>query len=307
LQTSKNTSIYLNREYYVDPEGNEQLILTDRVLGSKRPHEEEYGTIFPNSIVHADRDIFYYDIYAGKIIKDMPNGQEAISLRGIDSYLRTKSRALLTSGLSNVQVIAGLDEKNGMAYFTFLDSGTPANNETIGYHIWENRWMGNYSFVPELYSSMGENMFISFKSGEFYKHNSDSADRNNFYGSAYSSEVHVVSNINPAILKSWDSIEVASNKLWTATENDSILIDASTRYPNGMQSKILSGDWEEYEEVFRAAFNYDMLSGGGSTPSAYYLHNGRELRGRNMLIKLKNSDTSEVNLVIVQVNSRMSF
>ena len=237
----------------------------------------------------------------------MPNGQQAVSLGGIDSYLRTKSRTLLDSGLSNIDVISGIDEKNGVVYFTFLDSATPANDETIGYHIHENRWVGNYSFVPELYSTMGDNMFISFKSGEFYKHNSDSVNRNYFYGVQYGSEIHVVSNVNPQVLKSWDSIEVGSNKLWTIADNDSIIIDASTRYGGGMQSKILSGDWEEYEEVFRAPFNFDMLSGDNSAVNVYYLHNGRELRGRNMLIKMKNADISEVNLVMVTVNSKISL
>jgi hypothetical protein len=307
LQTSKNTSIYLGREYYVDSKGNEQLVLTDNVLGSKRPHEEEYGTVFSRSIAHVDRDLFYYDIYSGKIIRDMPNGQQPISLNGIDSYLRLKSRALLDSGLSNIDVLSGIDEKNGVVYFTFLDSNTPANDETIGYHMFENRWIGNTSFIPEIYSNMGDNMFISFKDGELYKHNSDSVNRNYFYGSQYSSEIHLVSNVNPQVLKSWDTIEVASNKLWTLAENDSIVIDSSTRYSGGMQSKILSVDWEEYEEVFRAAFNYDLLTGDNATANAYYLHNGRELRGRNMLLKLKNTDTSEVNLVLVTVNSKLSL
>jgi len=68
----------------------------------------------------------------------------------------------------------------------------------------------------------------------------------------------------------------------------------------------MDGDWEEYEEVFRAAFNYDMLTAGGNTLNVYYLHNGRELKGKNILIKLKNEDTSEVNLFLVKVYSRQS-
>lgn len=306
LQTKKNTSIYLGREYYVDAQGNQQLILTDNVLGSKTEHPEDYGTIFPCSLVKADRSIFYYDIYSAKIIRDDPNGQKVISLDGIDSYLRTKSRVLLNSGIGNVDVIAGVDQKNGIVYFTFTDSNDSGNNETISYHIWDQRWLGNHSFIPELYSSMGDNMFVSFKSGELWKHNSDAVNKNSFYGIAYSSEIHLVSNINPQVMKQWDSIEVASNKLWTIADDDSIVIDASTRHPGGMQSKILSGDWEEYEEVFRAAFNFDMLTGDNATANNYYLHNGRELRGRNMLIKLKNSDTSEVNLVLVKIYSKAS-
>ncbi len=314
LQTSMNTSVYLGLEYYTDSGGNTQLVTTNAVLGSKRPHEEDYGTIFSRGFVKVDRSLFYYDIYSGKIIRDDPNGQKIISLLldqqgnpyGIDSEIRAKSRALLDSGVSNVDVIVGSDEKNGVVYFTFLDSNTPANNETMAYHVWDGRWVGNSSFVPELYSNMGDNMFISFKSGEFWKHNSDSVLRNNFYGVQYSSEIHIVSNINAKDEKSWDAIEVASNKLWTIADNDSLVIDPSARYPGGMQSKILAADWEQYEEGFRAAFNFDMLSGDNATANAYYLYNGRELRGRNMLIKLKNSDTSEVNLILVKVYSKVS-
>ena len=271
LQESKNTSIPIQREMYTDAAGNSQMVMTDKVLGSQRQHEEDYGTIFKQSMIQVDRNLYYYDIYSGKIIQDTPQGQEVISLRGMDSYIRAKSKALLDSGITNISVISGADHKNGVVYFTFIDSGTPANNETIAYHTWDGKWLGNFSFVPELYGGMGDNMFVSFNNGQLWKHNSDSAVRCNFYGVQYDCEIHLVSNMNPGIVKQYDSIEVLSNSKWTAINDGDIVIDPSARYPFGMQSKILASDWEEYEEVFRAAFNYDMFTDNTGVASVYDL------------------------------------
>ena len=303
LQRSKITSLYIGREMSLDGRGNEQVIYTDNVLGSKHPAVTNYGTEHPGSILVTDRYMYLYDINNGCVIRDSANGQEEISRYGMESYFRDYSRTL--GALSSVNVVSVKDYDNDLIVFSFIDPNT-TNSTTWSFTEEHNRWMSAHSFIPEEYGSIGGKYMISFKDGACWRHNSDSADRCNYYGVQYDSSIWVVSNKEPALIKTFEAIELVSNKLWTAPDNDSIVIQPNTTYPGGMQSRLISTNFEEYEGVFRAAFLNDLLSGDNATANAYYLYNGRELRGREVLIKLENSETDEVNLFIIKVQSSIS-
>jgi len=239
------------------------------------------------------------------VIRDAPNGMIDIGFGEgkMETYFAEKAKALLDSGLNNVNVIGALDKDNNMVYFTFIDNITPANNETVGWNEKKKRWNSFFSFVPEHYGRIGETKFISFTSGALYEHNHSTPNRCTFYGVKYGQEIHIVSNPNPRFNKQFNSIEIVSNRQWTMPDDDSIVISADETYPYGMQSKLRAGDFEEYEGDYRASFLGDLLTGGGATPNDYYLYNGRELRGRELLMKLENQENGEVNLFIVTVNS----
>lgn len=307
LQEAKNTSIYLGREMAVDAEGNQRMILTSNVLGEKRPALENFGTIHPMSVVASNRWLYYFDFRNAKVVRSDPNGQDAISLLAMDTYFRDKVADLADSGLSNIDVVAGRDDKNGIVFFTFKDTQTAANEATVGYHERSKRWISFYSFKPEMYGRVGEKEFLTFSSGALYKHNQDSPNRNHFYGSDYSSQVWLVFNADPAMMKNYESIEQMSNAKWTASNNGDIEILPTGLYPSGMQSKLRAADLVEYESNYRGSFLRDMLSGDESSASDYYLYNGRLLKGRNMMIKLQNSDTTEVNLFAVKVGYLISM
>ena len=307
LQRSKLTSIYIGREMSLDAKGNEQLVYTKNVLGSKYPASTTYGTEHPDSILVTDRYMYFYDINTGCVIRDSANGQEEISRAGLESYFRDYSRSLASKYASGrINVVSAYDTDNDLVYFTFRDPATESNSATLSFSEENNRWVGFHSFAPDGYQSVGGKYLFSFLNGLLYKHNVPGVDRCKYYGSDYNQELWVVANENPAVIKSYEAIELVSNLLWTAPDDDSIVIPANSRYPGGMQSLLRTADFEEYEGVFRASFNRDLLSGDNATANNYYLYNGRSLRGRAMVIKLENSETDEVNLFIVKVISEIS-
>jgi hypothetical protein len=313
IQRDKLTAIDVGRTTQVLPDGSTQYLATNQVLGNQRPMIENVGTVFPLSVIKNNRHIYYYDIYSGEVYRKAPNGQIPISDLGMSNYFTTKSKALLDSGISNIEVIGGWDPVNKYYVLTFLDSSTPANNETIAFHEPSNRWVTFYSFVPELYARIGENVFISFTSAALYTHNSNTQDRCTFYGSAYDSEIWVVSNISPTQVKKFDAIEIDSNSEWTAPDTDDIIIaedsklftDPNTfvRYKPRMSSRIKQMKY--HEGNFRAAFKRDAYTSTGAF-SKVDLVSGRPLRGKDIIVKLKNSDTDEVNLRSVAISSTIS-
>jgi len=316
LQRNKLTSLYIGREMSLDAKGNEQVVYTNNVLGSKRPSVEDYGTDQPDGVVVSSRHLYFPDVSHGVIVRDSPNGQEEVSKYGMESYIRDLFKYLRGLDTSDYKIIAGVDRSRDMVYFTILDYDTPANTVTLAFDekakpTQDGRyspWRSFYSFntAIEHYGSVGQESFLTFLAGALWKHHSDTADRGSFHGGKAEQELWLVSNANPAMEKHYEAIELVSNEPWTITDNDSIIIASNTRYPNGMQSKILSGEWAEYGGVFRASFMKDMLTGDNTTVDLYYLHNGRELRGREMLIKLKNAETGEVNLFLIKVISNIS-
>ncbi|MHC4635308.1 MAG: hypothetical protein ACYSYU_08915, partial [Planctomycetota bacterium] len=298
LQRSKSTSLYIGREMALDADGNEQLVYSDKVLGSKRPSVESFGTQDPLSVLRTNRYLYFYDQNSGAIVRDGPGGQEEISKIGMEHYFRDFIG-------SADRVIAGHDRIDDMVYFTLVDDDTPANNITVAFDEIRGRWISFYSFKPELYGSIGDKSFLSFVDGELWKHNDDSADRNTFYTTAYESGIELVGNENPALIKSFEAVELVGNQVWVADDNTNgyvVGIDRSLESTDlfEMLSYLRSADFVEYEGVWRAPFNKDMYTSTGAI-STYDLYNGRGLRGHYITLRLKNSSTERVNLVLAKI------
>jgi len=303
LQRSKLTSLYIGREMALDAKGNENVVYSDNVLGSKRPSQGSYGTQDPLSVLVTNRYLYFYDQNSGAIIRDSQGGQEEISKIGMEYYFRDWID-------SADRVIAAHDRIDDMIYFTLVDDDTPANNITLGFDEIKGRWVSFYSFKPELYGSIGDKSFLSFVDGELWKHNDDSADRNTFYTTAYPSGIEIIANEHPEIIKTFEALELVGSQVWTADDNsNSYVVGIDRSLESADMFKMLSylrlGDFLEYEGVWRAPFNFDLYTTNG-TINNYDLHNGRELKGHYISIRLKNSSTERVNLLLVKVASDIS-
>jgi hypothetical protein len=85
--------------------------------------------------------------------------------------------------------------------------GTLTFNEEV------NGWTSFFSFEPDYMVALN-GKFYTFKDGLIYEHNSPHANRNNFYGVQYGSQVGVVFNDNPSTEKMFKSIMLESNSPW---------------------------------------------------------------------------------------------
>ncbi len=92
-----------------------------------------------------------------------------------------------------------------------------AGNRTLSYSKSDQGWVSRFSFVPEYIKGMNNYMY-TFKDGKLYRHNTNSV-RNNFYGVQYSSEITSAFNEYPTEVQLFKTIELESNKPWSATLN----------------------------------------------------------------------------------------
>jgi hypothetical protein len=302
LQKNKPTSIFIGKSglKQADLGGGDIVTITDSVLGSKAVWENDYGTIFPASVVRSTDYLYFYDIYNGCVVRWADNGMVRVSDYGMKKYFRDKSRALLASGLVNVNVYAAFEKEYDNYIISFVDEGTPANTETLMFHEPSNSWTSFLSFTPTWVGSCDKFLFSSPDTGKIYEHNINPL-HNNFYGVNNDSYVEIIGNQEPKSNKVFNALAVHSNKKWGAPNTGDVAINS-----NGveMQSRLKAAQFQTKEGVHSAAFLRDMMVSG--VEKLDDLHNGRVLRGQSIKVKLSNSDTDEVVLFGVNVKSTIS-
>lgn len=111
-----SASVMVNKTQFLDADGVSQVVKSDQVLGTVEYSNYHYGTIFPESVFLIDRTIYFYDIYRKVYVRDSSNGIFPISeYKAINKFVQI-SDALLTAGVSNVQVWTGYDPQRRFVY-----------------------------------------------------------------------------------------------------------------------------------------------------------------------------------------------
>ena len=81
---------------------------------------------------------------------------------------------------------------------------------TLTYDEKVRGWTSFHSYIPEAMVNLN-NEFYTFKNGQIYLHNVTEGARNTFYGTAYNTEIEVVSNAAPSDIKIYKTIEIEGN------------------------------------------------------------------------------------------------
>lgn len=175
-----------------------------------------------------------------------------------------------------IQVVAGIIKKIN-----------ESRESTIAFNETKNRWTSFYSYQPD--NMVMDNIgIITFKNGQLYLHEKNVL-YNNFYGEQYSSEIHIVSNTNPSVVKTYLALTEESEDEWEMYQ---------CLTPSGQDSEILITDFEKKEDIFYSNFYRDK----NTVNCINALIEGEILKGKTMLIKLRNKLTTETKLFAVDVN-----
>lgn len=293
-----SASIMVNKIQFLDADGVSQVVKSDKVLGTVEYSNYYYGTIFPESVFLIDRTIYFYDIYRKCYVRDSSNGVFAISeYKAVNKFVDI-SDALLTSGVSNVQVWTGYDPQRKFVYVQVKDSGTPANDQVIVFNEKKNRWECTVDIEnADLLRSTSRDL-ISFIDEDLYIHN-DSANRGRFYGVDHAMQLNIIMNESVQFDKVLDSISLNTNNGdWVVT---AIELPPTPQYPNGQSSRIPNAIFTQRESGMYAEFLRNMKT-SSTSESLLELREGEQLRGQTATITLENSATTEVILFDVVIN-----
>ena len=85
---------------------------------------------------------------------------------------------------------------------------------TITFDEMVKGWTSFHNYSPDCMVGMN-NMFLSFSGGNLYLHDSDSVNRNTFYGTQSPSKVSLMVNDNPSEIKLLQAVSLEGNYSWS--------------------------------------------------------------------------------------------
>jgi hypothetical protein len=131
-------------------------------------------------------------------------------------------------------------------------STTTASGFTAAYDTEDRVWNTRYSYSPERIASLDDTLY-TFKAGTMYVHD-DTSNRSTYYGVAGGTVVEVISNNNPSMVKSYESLSLEGTDAWATVITNT---DQST--------SILTTDYSEREREFFAYVPRDTSANVGTS------------------------------------------
>lgn len=280
FQEEKVGSVYINQEEITNADGSKQLITTNKVLGTVRPHEEPYGCKDTLAIVKVDRDVFFYDREKSVMVVATPGGLVPVS---DEANMRTWFRDKKNDFVANTRVQMVHDRRNKEVVIIFStpsEAMTYSNRDALGFSYDDKMFTSFYDLGVEMLVGASDDRLFSFKEGKLYKQ--DSGTVRELFGSEVEGEIQFVFNENPHQSKVLKGIEMDCTK---AVVLDEISIPETPDAPNGMNSRIKAGRFKKSEGLLSANYLRDE-NDPRFTSTALARVNGREMRGLLALHKI---------------------
>jgi len=203
LCEDKVLNILSNKDALFNADGNSNVTATAKVLGSATPYSGNYGiSTNPESFAATPYQVFFSDAMRGMVLMLAGNAITPISDLGMKDYFSDNLKTYVD------KVIGSYDAKKHEYNLTiakrFSKSQVIPTFTTLSYSEKSKGWTSFKSFHPETGISLN-NDFYSFKAGQLYIHHNNTT-RNNFYGVQYDSDVTLVFNDNPTMVKSFNTV-----------------------------------------------------------------------------------------------------
>lgn len=305
LQEYKETSIYLNRIQTFSADGGlSDYTLIDRMLGTIRPTEDDYGCQHPDSVMVNDRYLYYWDNSEGKYIRSAPNGLKAISDYKMKRWFKNLSSWIAQSGGSSELVVnSGFNVDHNEVWVTWRLRGVVWGAIFSESH---GRWISRIDQKTESYVHLGK-WFAHLYNQKLYIMNIDEGQNwLEWAGTPTVGEVQFVSNIYPEKNKVFNSLAVyADHQLECNSRYIIIPYEASDAL-----KETLVAVWSKTEGVYYGRILKDQNSPGSFPTENHRTMNGREMRGRYCYVRLRTEEHDEkvriYSVIVISTNSERS-
>ena len=228
LTEDKVFRILADKDALFNADEGVNVTATNLVLGQAMSYQGDFGiSTHPESFAFFNNNAYFTDAKRGVVLQLSPaNGQIfPISSIGMSNFFRDRLGAL-NAGAKLIGAYNGYKKQYLISIQGYNQNAASIGSETIpnetseitlAYSPRAKGWTSRFSFVPE-FGITSNSKFYTFKNGKVYLHNSNTADRNNFYGVQYNSEVQVIFNDNPTFVSDWLSINYEGSEGWEAVE-----------------------------------------------------------------------------------------
>lgn len=305
LQAHRVWSIYIRRTSSFNPDGTEQILLTDKIFGTTRPLSQEWGTQNPESVIVHENYMYFFDKSQGRMIRDAGNGLFDLTEYKMRSFFRSERSSIL-------ECRTGVNESFDEVWFQLSDNAlsTLGSGYSMIFNEERKRWTFKLNATAHLFIKIGSAFLYADNYQVF--HMDKGSTYNQFGATVLNPTVEVVGNIEPENVKIWKGIiQHSSHKLWAPQIGD-IYIPSNDNYPGvagfGMQTRLKENLVITQEGVFYGPImNDDNTPGGASTEEK--IVNGRPMRGQVIRVTLERTDDVTERIILeglglVYVNSK---
>jgi hypothetical protein len=177
-----------------------------------------------------------------------------------------------------------------------------AEAETFAFDESANKWVGSYSYIPEMMVKFAGGLF-SFNAGSLWEHETN-ATHGSFYGNKYPFQITFI--VNPEFQKDklYYNMRLDAKGKWTAP---SLNVSPSNQFPNGMQSRLSKGNFKQIDGKLWADILNDFTDPNFASITdvnqrqVNALFKGRKMQGGWMVVELECNDDSNVHISSAEV------
>tara|TARA_R100001463_G_scaffold1152_3_gene4916 strand:- start:2100 stop:10340 length:8241 start_codon:yes stop_codon:yes gene_type:complete len=236
---NKVLKVLSNKDALFNADGNVNVTSTNAVLGQAIPFAGDFGiSRNPESFANYGYRIYFSDKDRNAILRLSGDGITDISEKGMKKFFK--------DNLNEASLVIGSYDVNKDLYNITLNNKTASFSEAV------NGWTSLKSFLPENGLSISGD-FYTFYNGEIWKHTVNTL-RSNFYGVQYDSQVKLVLNDEPSIVKNYKSLNYEGTK--SRKYNDSGNLSGSGWYSDSIQTDLQSGEVKQFVDKENKWFNY---------------------------------------------------
>jgi len=269
----QTASIYLGEVQLLGSEGNAFVAQSDGVIGTINVLKGSFGTDNPESVVEYRGQVFWVDVYNGKVIQYSSNGLFPISGYKMTRFWKqfcdtygSMTKADVEAFGNRPYILTQVDPHHNILLISIpkvLDT-PPAGylpdfpsipnyfdiwdglGKTIVYRLGVGEgppyWIGSRKFNADYFATL-RNELYSFRNGIIYKHNS--ADYGKMYDSYSPSRIMMVVNDSASVTKVLNSISAEVSKRPTYTY-------VMAFDPYEQVTDIVDYEWRQFEGVWYA-------------------------------------------------------
>jgi len=320
-------SLYLGEVQVVGADRNAFLASSPNVIGTVNVLKGDFGTSMPTSVIEYRGSVWWIDINNGRVIQYASNGLFPISSFKMTRFWKNWCVKFLSLTSAEIEALgsrpfiySAVDPSHDELLFSIPKLSTiPPKGylpdypstiypfdildyqaKTIVYDLKESRWMGSYSFTPEGFSIL-QNELYSYNDGQLYLHNQ--YDRQcYFYDTQYTAKIMFTSNAGAGQPKVYNNITSESNLVPT-------FVYFYNDYPIQQSSDLVDFSFRNVEGNFVANILRNKLvpTAGGYTTDG--LLTGQVMRNIAMLVMIEFSPTGSnvMQLKFVDIGLRESI
>ena len=205
----------------------------------------------------------------GSVMRLSQDGLTEISNYGMYDFFRDKLGAL-----SSGRAVGGYDIHNKCYTLSLQPASTTITPETLSFDEQIKGWTSRYSYVPSNMFSVQNNFYSTTRSvekieragedpsviiGDIYQHYSDNVNRGNFYTTQYVSQIQSIFNVNPSVIKTFQTINYEGAPNWSMTsfitnedQANSIAVFNMPLTLADMETSLLKNEFKRKEDKYFA-------------------------------------------------------